>query len=172
MGCHEPRGWRARPLRVGAGDGWPRAHPRRAAGHLPVDVRELTIETGSRRGLVDLTAACAAFLRDIEADDGLLSIFVPHATAGLVIVEIGAGSDDDLLDALDRLLPREERLYRHRHGSAGHGADHVVPLLAPPSLTVPVVDGRLALGTWQSICLLDPNADNARRTVRLGFLAG
>jgi len=101
-----------------------------------------------------------------------LSVFVPHATAGLVIVEIGAGSDDDLLAALDRLLPREERLYRHRHGSPGHGADHVLPLLAPPSLTVPVVGGRLGLGTWQSICLLDPNQDNAARTVRLGFLAG
>ena len=97
---------------------------------------------------------------------------MPHATAGLVVVEIGAGSDDDLVVALDRLLPREERLYRHRHGSAGHGADHVVPLLASPSLTVPVLGGRLALGTWQSICLLDPNADNASRTVRLSFLPG
>jgi thiamine phosphate synthase YjbQ (UPF0047 family) len=97
---------------------------------------------------------------------------VPHATAGLVVVEIGAGSDDDLMAALDRLLPREERLYRHRHGSPGHGADHVLPLLAPPSLTAPVVGGRLALGTWQSICLLDPNADNEVRTVRLSFLAG
>jgi thiamine phosphate synthase YjbQ (UPF0047 family) len=95
---------------------------------------------------------------------------VPHATAGLVVVEIGAGSDDDLLAALDRLLPREDRLYRHRHGSPGHGADHVLPLLAPPSLTVPVVGGRLTLGTWQSICLLDPNSDNAVRTVRLSFV--
>ncbi|MEA2576545.1 MAG: hypothetical protein QOD78_133 [Chloroflexota bacterium] len=102
----------------------------------------------------------------------MLSIFVPHATAGLVIVEIGAGSDDDLIDALDRLLPREDRLYRHRHGSPGHGADHVLPLLAAPSLTVPVLGGQLALGTWQSICLLDPNADNATRTVRVSFLAG
>ena len=105
-------------------------------------------------------------------DDGLLSIFVPHATAGLVILEIGAGSDDDLMDALDRLLPREDRLYRHRHGSPGHGADHVVPLLAPPALTIPVLGGGLALGTWQSICLLDANADNVMRTVRLSFLAG
>ena len=104
--------------------------------------------------------------------DGLLSVFVPHATAGVVVVEIGAGSDADLLAALDRLLPREERLYRHRHGSPGHGADHVLPLLAPPSLTVPVVAGRLALGTWQSICLLDPNVDNATRTVRLSFVPG
>lgn len=101
-----------------------------------------------------------------------MSIFVPHATAGLVIMEIGAGSDDDLMDALGRLLPREDGLYRHRHGSPGHGADHVVPLLAPPALTVPVIGGRLTLGTWQSICLLDPNADNPMRTVRLSFLAG
>jgi secondary thiamine-phosphate synthase enzyme len=130
------------------------------------------VRTGTARGIADLTAACAAFLVDVDADDGLLSVFVPHATAGLVVMEIGAGSDDDLLDALDRLLPREDRLYRHRHGSPGHGADHVVPLLASPSLTVPVLGGRLALGTWQSICLLDPNADNAlawmaRRSQRL-----
>jgi secondary thiamine-phosphate synthase enzyme len=122
--------------------------------------------------VADLTAACTAFLADIDAGDGLLSVFVPHATAGLVVVEVGAGSDDDLLDALDRLLPREEPLYRHRHGSPGHGADHVLPLLAPPTLTVPVLGGAMALGTWQSICLLDPNADNASRTVRLSYLAG
>lgn len=85
-------------------------------------------------------------------------------------MEIGAGSDADMIAALDRLLPRDESQYRHRHGSAGHGADHVLPLLAPPSLTVPVVDGRLVLGTWQSVCLLDPNPDNAIRTVRLSFL--
>ena len=134
--------------------------------------RLLTVRTGSARGVADLTAACAAFLTDIGAEDGLLSVFVPHATAGLLVMEVGAGSEDDVLDALDRLLPREDRLYRHRHGSPGHGADHVLPLLASPSLTVPVVGGRLALGTWQSICLLDPNADNAERTVRLSFLPG
>jgi len=89
-----------------------------------------------------------------------------------VVVEIGAGSDADLVAALDRLLPRESARYRHRHGSDGHGADHVLPLLTPPSLTVPVVGGRLALGTWQSICLLDPNPDNPLRTVRLSFLPG
>ncbi len=134
--------------------------------------RELTVRTGSTRGLADLTPACAAFVAEAAAGgDGLLSVFVPHATAGLVIVEIGAGSDADLLDALDRLLPRDER-WRHRHGSVGHGADHVVPLLAPPSLTIPVVEGRLLLGTWQSICLLDPNADNPVRTVHLSFLDG
>ena len=132
----------------------------------------MTVRTGSDRGLTDLTGACAAFLDDVAARDGLLSIFVPHATAGLVVVEIGAGSDADLVAALDRLLPREEARYRHRHGSSGHGADHVLPLLAGPSLTMPVVDGRLALGPWQSICLLDPNPDNTMRTVRLSFLAG
>jgi secondary thiamine-phosphate synthase enzyme len=137
-----------------------------------MNTRELSVRTGSARGLADLTPAVAAFLADIGAGDGLLSVFVPHATAGVVVVEVGAGSDDDLLDALDRLLPREERLYRHRHGSPGHGADHVMPLLAGPSLTVPVIEGRAALGTWQSICLLDPNEDNAVRTVRLSFVAG
>jgi secondary thiamine-phosphate synthase enzyme len=120
--------------------------------------------------LVDLTAECARFVAG-EAD-GLLSVFVPHATAGLVVVELGAGSGEDLEAALDRLLPRDERLYRHRHGSPGHGADHVLPLLASPSLTVPVVGGELALGTWQSIALLDPNVDNALRHVRLSFIPG
>ena len=137
-----------------------------------MQTHELTVRTGRLRGLVDVTPACAAFVADAAGSgDGLLSIFVPHATAGLVIVEIGAGSDADLLDTLDRLLPRDDR-WRHRHGSPGHGADHVLPLLAPPSMTVPVVGGELGLGTWQSICLLDPNADNAVRTVRLAFVAG
>lgn len=130
---------------------------------------ERTIQTGSRRGLFDLTDACAAFVAG--AGDGLLSVFVPHATAGVVVVELGAGSDDDLMAALDRLLPRDDR-WRHRHGSPGHGADHVLPLLVPPALTVPVIGGRLGLGTWQSIALVDPNPDNATRTVRLSFLAG
>jgi len=98
-------------------------------------------------------------------------VFVPHATAGLAILELGAGSDDDALAALDRLLPRDER-WRHRHGAPGHGADHVVPLLVAPSLTVPVIGGELGLGTWQSIALLDPNVDNPERFVRLSFLAG
>jgi secondary thiamine-phosphate synthase enzyme len=130
---------------------------------------ELTVRTGSEPSLTDLTAACAAFV-DGEGD-GLLSVFLPHATAGLVIMELGAGSDDDLLAALERLLPRDDR-WRHRHGSPGHGADHVLPLLAPPSLTVPVVGGELTLGTWQSIALLDPNRDNPTRTLRLSFLGG
>ncbi|HEX7172028.1 MAG TPA: secondary thiamine-phosphate synthase enzyme YjbQ [Candidatus Limnocylindria bacterium] len=132
---------------------------------------ELTVETGRDRRLVDVTADCAAFLSGIDATDGLLTIFVPHATAGLVIVELGAGSDADLVDALDRLLPRDDR-WRHRHGSPGHGADHILPLLVSPSLTIPVVAGQMTLGTWQSIALLDPNRDNPQRTVRLAFLAG
>ena len=96
---------------------------------------------------------------------------MPHATAGVVVVELGAGSDADVLAALDRLLPRDDR-WVHAHGSPGHGADHVLPLLASPSLVVPVVGGRMTLGTWQSVALLDPNRDNARRSVRLSFLAG
>jgi secondary thiamine-phosphate synthase enzyme len=136
-----------------------------------METRELTIETGSRPALVDLTSDCATFLGDVRGGDGLLIVFVPHATAGIVVVELGAGSEEDLLAALDRLLPRDDR-WRHRHGSPGHGADHLVPLLASPSLTVPVVDGRMTLGTWQSIALLDPNTDNTRRTVQLSFVSG
>lgn len=133
--------------------------------------REIAVETGTDRLPFDLTPACARFLSEIEAADGLLTVFVPHATAGLVIVELGAGSDADLVEALDRLLPRDDR-WRHSHGSPGHGADHVLPLLLSPSVTIPVVDGRMTLGTWQSIALVDPNRDNPRRTVRLAFLAG
>jgi secondary thiamine-phosphate synthase enzyme len=132
----------------------------------------LTVRTGSARGLFDLTGECARFVADAAGGgDGLLSVFVPHATAGIVVIELGAGSDEDLIATLDRLLPRDDR-WRHRHGSLGHGADHVVPLFASPSLTVPVVAGQLQLGTWQSIALLDPNADNPTREVRLSFLAG
>ena len=129
--------------------------------------RELAVRTGRRRGLFDITAECAEFV--LDQTDGLLVVFVPHATAGLVVVELGGGTERDLMDALDRLLPRDDR-WRHAHGSAGHGADHVLPLLAPPSLSVPVADGRLVLGTWQSIALLDPNADNDVRRVLLTFI--
>ena len=128
--------------------------------------QELTVRTGSHRGLHDLTGACERFVAD--QGDGLLVVFVPHATAGIVVIELGAGSDADLMAALDRLLPRSAS-WVHQHGSPGHGADHVLPLLAPPSLTVPVVSGRMTLGTWQSIALLDPNSDNSVRTVRLTF---
>ncbi len=136
-----------------------------------METRELTLDTDRVPGLTDLTDACRRFLADVGASDGLLTIFVPHATAGIVVVELGAGSDADLLEALERLLPRDDR-WRHRHGSDGHGADHVLPLLVAPSLSVPVLDGQMTLGTWQSIALLDPNRDNPRRSVRLSFLAG
>ena len=129
---------------------------------------EISVRTGRRRGVFDLTGSCEEFVSG--RGDGLLHVFVPHATAGVVAMELGAGSEVDLMAALDRLLPRDDR-WGHRHGSPGHGADHVLPLVCPPSLTVPVVGGRLALGTWQSIALLDPNSDNDVRTVRLTFVA-
>jgi secondary thiamine-phosphate synthase enzyme len=125
--------------------------------------------TGDREVVVDLTRDCAAFVHG--RGDGLLSLFVPHATAGIAIIETGAGSDDDLLSALGDLLPADDR-WRHRHGSPGHGRSHVMPAIVPPQATVPVLGGRLALGTWQSICLVDLNVDNDERTVRLSFLAG
>jgi secondary thiamine-phosphate synthase enzyme len=136
-----------------------------------VESTEISVRTAGRH-VVDLTGEVTGFLRSAGGGDGLLSVFVPHATAGLIVMETGSGSDDDLVDVLDRLLPRDERVYRHRHGSPGHGADHLVSMVASPSLTVPVIGGQMALGTWQSICLLDPNADNASRSVRLSFLAG
>jgi secondary thiamine-phosphate synthase enzyme len=130
---------------------------------------ELTITTGRTRGLSDLTGQCAEFVRGVG--DGLLNVYVPHATAGLVVMELGSGSEEDLMTALDGLLPRDDG-WVHRHGSPGHGADHLLPLFTPPSLVVPVVGGRLQLGTWQSIALLDPNPDNDQRLVRLTFLPG
>ena len=135
-----------------------------------MDTTEITVSTGSRRAVFDLTARAASFVAG--KGDGLLSVFAPHATCGLALIETGAGSDVDLIERLDALLPREDRLYRHRHGSPGHGADHVVPGFIAPSITIPVIDGRLALGTWQSVVLVDPNADNPERRVRLSFLAG
>ncbi|WP_371680957.1 secondary thiamine-phosphate synthase enzyme YjbQ [Streptomyces sp. NBC_01276] len=132
--------------------------------------RTLDITTGSDETVHDLTAACARFLREVaDGRDGLLNVFTPHATAGLAVIETGAGSDDDLLDLLTTLLPADDR-WRHRHGSPGHGRDHVLPALVPPHATLPVVDGELALGTWQSVVLVDTNRDNPRRTVRLSFL--
>ncbi len=133
---------------------------------------ELEVRTGRDRGFTDLTPACARFAADASGGgDGLLSVFLPHSTAGLVVLELGAGSEADAMRALDRLLPRDDR-WSHRHGAPGHGADHVLPLLASPSLTVPVLAGQLTLGTWQSITLLDPNEDSATRRVRLSFLPG
>ena len=127
----------------------------------------ITITTGSVRGTTDITNAADAFVRG--EGDGLLNVFVPHATACVAIIETGAGSDADFMDIVDDLIPRVDR-YRHRHGSVGHGADHVLPGIVAPSTVVPVVDGRLALGTWQSIVLVDPNADNQQRQIRLSFI--
>jgi secondary thiamine-phosphate synthase enzyme len=134
-----------------------------------VDTTVLTVETGSAEIVLDLTRECSEFVRG--KGDGLLHVFVPHATAGLAVLELGAGSDDDLLTALHDLLPADHR-WRHRHGSPGHGRSHVLPALVPPYASLPVLDGRLALGTWQSIALVDLNLDNSTRSVRLSFLAG
>jgi secondary thiamine-phosphate synthase enzyme len=125
--------------------------------------------TGGREAVLDLTRDCAAFVDG--GGDGLLHRVVPHATAGSALIETGAGSDDDLLAALGDLLPGDDR-WRHQHGSPGHGRSHVMPALVPPYATVPVSGGRLALGTWQSICLVDLNVDNPDREVRFSFLAG
>ena len=125
--------------------------------------------TGSDDTVLDITRDCAAFVRD-EAD-GLLHVFVPHATAGIAIIETGAGSDDDLLSVLEELLPAEFR-WRHRHGTPGHGRSHVMPALLPPYATIPVLGGQLTLGTWQRICLVDLNVDNPDRTIRLSLLPG
>jgi secondary thiamine-phosphate synthase enzyme len=134
-----------------------------------VDSFELEITTGSAPSITDLTGEVAAFVAG--RGDGLVSVFAPHATAGIAILETGAGSDRDLLVHLDELFPRDGR-WSHRHGSPGHGADHVIPGFVSPSVTVPVVGGRPTLGTWQSIVLVDPSRDNTRRRVRLSFLPG
>lgn len=127
---------------------------------------ELDVDT-SRTRIVDLTRELERFCADLG--DGLVSVFVPHATAGLALMETGSGSEADLLAALDRLLPRDSR-YQHAHGSPGHGADHLLPALVSPSTTIPVLGGRIALGTWQSLVLVDLNVDNPRRHVRFSFL--
>jgi secondary thiamine-phosphate synthase enzyme len=129
----------------------------------------VTVDTGSREAVADITEDCAAFVSG--EGDGLLHVFVEHATAGIALIETGAGSDQDLLAALDTLLPADDR-WRHQHGSPGHGRSHVMPALVPPYASIPVLGGRMALGTWQSVCLVDLNVDNRRRTVRLSFLPG
>jgi secondary thiamine-phosphate synthase enzyme len=134
-----------------------------------MDSTELTVRTGTRPTVVDITADVTEFCRGRA--DGLVSIFVPHATAGVAIMEAGAGSDDDLLAAVGEILPRDDR-WRHRHGSPGHGADHLLPAIIAPSITVPVLGSRPALGTWQSIVLVDTNRDNPERRVLLSFLGG
>jgi len=134
-----------------------------------MDSELIDVRTGDREVVLDITDRCAAFVDGRQ--DGLLHVFVPHATAGVAVLETGAGSDDDLLAQLDVLLPRDDR-WRHRHGSPGHGRDHVVPAFIPPHASVPVLEGRLQLGTWQRICLVDTNTDNHQRHVRFSFLAG
>lgn len=131
-----------------------------------MQTQTFTLQTGGDR-ITNVTHECAQFVRG--GGDGLLNVFLPHATAGLALIEVGAGSDDDLATHLDAVLPRDDR-WRHSHGSYGHGADHVLPAFISPSVTVPVEDGRLALGTWQSIVVVDTNTDNPTRTVRLSFL--
>ncbi|MFL6180015.1 MAG: secondary thiamine-phosphate synthase enzyme YjbQ [Actinomycetes bacterium] len=131
----------------------------------------ITFQTGERERVVDITHDCQRFTQSAgeATPDGLLHVFVPHATAGVAILETGAGSDEDLLAALRELLPADDR-WQHRHGSRGHGRSHVMPAFIPPYATVPVISGRLTLGTWQSICLVDLNVDNLERQVRLSFL--
>jgi secondary thiamine-phosphate synthase enzyme len=134
-----------------------------------MDTETRRYRTGDTDRVLDLTRDCADFAAG--RGDGLLHVFVPHATAGIAILETGAGSDDDLLAALADLLPADDR-WHHRHGTPGHGRSHVMPALIPPYATVPVLAGRLALGTWQSVCLVDLNVDNTEREVRLSFLEG
>jgi secondary thiamine-phosphate synthase enzyme len=134
-----------------------------------MDTQTRSYRTGSTETVLDLTRDAAEYVAD--KGEGLLHVFVPHATAGIAIIETGAGSDDDLLAALRDVLPADDR-WRHRHGSPGHGRSHVMPALVPPYATVPVQDGRLLLGTWQSICLVDLNVDNAERKIRFSFVAG
>jgi secondary thiamine-phosphate synthase enzyme len=133
-----------------------------------VDTAVLDVDT-TRRRIVDLTDDVRSFCA--SHGDGLCNVFVPHATAGVAVIEAGAGSDDDLVETLERLLPRDDR-YRHAHGSPGHGADHVLPALITPSVTLPVQAGRPLFGTWQSVVLVDLNPDNPRRSVRLSFVDG
>jgi secondary thiamine-phosphate synthase enzyme len=136
-------------------------------------VRSTTVgvATGTRH-VTDLTGEVDGWLRAEGVDgDGLLHVFAPHATAGVALMELGSGSEQDLDELVGRLLPRDDR-WRHRHGSPGHGGDHLLPVLVAPSLVVPVLGGRPALGTWQSIVLVDFNVDNPDRQVRLSFLPG
>lgn len=134
-----------------------------------MDSTVITVETGPKASVTDLTEQASHFVRG--RGDGLLHVFVPHATAGIAIIETGSGSDDDLLTALREVLPADDR-WQHRHGSRGHGRDHVLPAFVAPYATLPVLAGRIQLGTWQSICLVDTNGDNRTRQVRFSFLRG
>ena len=130
----------------------------------------IEVHTGGRETVRDITSQCAGFAKTAsDGCDGLLHVFVPHATAGIAVIELGAGSDDDLLATLAGLLPADDH-WRHAHGTRGHGRSHVMPAFVPPYATIPVIGGRLALGTWQSVALVDLNVDNPIRQVRLSFL--
>jgi secondary thiamine-phosphate synthase enzyme len=131
--------------------------------------KTISVPTGAAARTIDITAEVVGFCAG--EGDGLVSVFVPHATAGVAIFETGAGSDRDVLDAIDALLPRDPSRWSHEHGTPGHGRDHVVPAFISPSITIPVIEGILGLGTWQSIVLIDTNVDNATRTVRLSFIS-
>ncbi|HEY6567258.1 MAG TPA: secondary thiamine-phosphate synthase enzyme YjbQ [Actinomycetota bacterium] len=133
-----------------------------------MDTETFELDTHDHR-VIDITERVQRFVR--PGSDGLLNVFVPHATAGVAVIETGSGSELDLEDALERLLPRDDR-YQHRHGSTGHGGDHVMPAFIAPSLTLPIVDGSIALGTWQRVVVVDPNHDNDVRSVRLSFVEG
>ena len=133
-----------------------------------METQLIGIDTSGRQ-VVDLTGAVSSFCEG--KGDGLVHVFAPHATAGVALMELGSGSESDLVEAIERLLPRDDR-YRHRHGATGHGADHVLPVFISPSMVLPVFDGTLQLGTWQKVVLVDTNEDNPHRTVRLSFVSG
>lgn len=135
-----------------------------------METTEISLDTGHQKTTVDITSQVASFCAD--KGDGLLSIFVPHATAGIGIFETGAGSETDVMESIDRLLPADPSMWRHEHGTPGHGRDHVLPVFISPSVTIPVENGRPVLGTWQSIVLIDTNMDNPSRRVRVSFLPG
>lgn len=132
-----------------------------------METKRIAIDTGSERRVVDLTGEVESFVRG--KGDGLVNVSLPHATAGLALMELGSGSEADLWEHLETLLPAKD-VYTHSHGSTGHGRDHLLPVFIAPTLTLPVEDGKVSLGTWQSIALIDPNVDNPRREVLLGFL--
>jgi len=163
--CHAPAPAKGRRTRNRDRD---HRSTRSAPENDPMDTIELSVDT-SKRAVVDITVEVERFCAG--RGDGLCSIFVPHTTAGLALMETGSGSDEDLIEMLARLLPRDDR-YGHRHGSKGHGADHLMPALLTPSIVLPVFGGRPALGTWQSVLFVDTNLDNPSRRARLSFLAG
>ena len=133
-----------------------------------METTEINLDTGHRKTTVDVTSRVRSFCEG--KGDGLVSVFVPHATAGIAMFETGAGTESDVMETIDRILPAKASMWRHEHGSPGHGRDHVVPAFISPSITIPVVGGRLTLGTWQSIVLIDTNVDNPSRKVRLSFI--